>query len=123
MLELLKSSERTIKVGNFLKVMRDAGNETREVEEFCKWKESSNGVTFQMSVTVFEITIDSRKFGGDVVKAYCMKDSLGMMMQKSLTVDLEEIKNWLNEKGYKTVKRFYTEDYGMSEETWEEWNK
>lgn len=76
-----------------------------------------------MSVTVFEITMDNRKFGGDVVKAYCMKDSLGMEMQKSLTTDLEEIKKWLDEKGYKTTKRFYTEDCGMSEETWEEWNK
>ena len=32
-----------------------------------------------------------------------MKDSLGMEMQKVLAQDLEEIKTWLNEKGYKEV--------------------
>lgn len=124
MLELLKRSERTIKVKSFLSTMRAIGNKTREIEEFKKWKELSDGSRITMSITVFEIAVDQSKFGGNgIAKVYCMEDTLGMEMQKSFTNDLNEIKRWLKEKGYKTVKRFYIEDCGMTEETWEEWNK
>ena len=124
MLQLLKRKERTLKVSNFLQTMRQMQGETKEIGEYTKWKELSDGSRLSVSVTVYEVTIDERKFGGNKVKtAYCMKDSLGFEMQKVLTEDLEEIKTWLKEKGYKTVKQFYLEDYGMSEEMWEEWNK
>lgn len=124
MLQLLKRKERHLKVSNFLQTMRQMQAETKEVGEYKKWKELSDGSKLSVSVTVYKVTIDTRKFGGDKVNTlYCMEDSLGMEMQNVLTENLEEIKTWLNEKGYKTVKQFYLEDCGMSEETWAEWNK
>lgn len=124
MLQLLKRKERFLKVSTFLQTMRQFNNKTEEIGEYTKWKELSDGSRLAVSVTVYKVTVDERKYGGNKVKtAYCMKDSLGFEMQKVLTEDLEEIKTWLKEKGYKTTKQFYLEDYGMSEETWEEWNK
>lgn len=124
MLQLLKRKERALKVSTFLQTMRQMQAETKEIGEYTKWKELSDGSRLSVSVTVYKVTVDTRKFGGDKVNTlYCMKDSLGFEMQKVLTEDLEEIKTWLKEKGYKTTKQFYLEDYGMDEGTWEEWNK
>lgn len=124
MLQLLKRKERTLKVSSFLHTVKQLGGEVKEFGEYKKWKELSDGRRLSVSVTVYEMKIDESNFGGDKINiCYSMKDSLGMEMQKVLTQDLEEIKTWLNEKGYKTVKQFYLEDCGMSEETWEEWNK
>lgn len=124
MLQLLKRKERVLKVSTFLQTMRQMQAETKEIGEYTKWKELSDGSRLSVSVTIYKITVDTRKFGGDKVNTlYCMKDSLGFEMQKVLTEDLEEIKTWLKEKGYKTTKQFYLEDCGMNEETWEEWNK
>jgi hypothetical protein len=35
---------------------------------------------------------------------------------------LKELVKHYTEKGYKTDKKFYTEELGMSEEAWNEWN-
>lgn len=124
MLQLLKRKERLLEVSTFLQTMRQLHNETKKIGEYTKWKELSDGSRLAVSVTVYKVTVDERKYGENKVNTlYCMKDSLGFEMQKVLTEDLEEIKTWLKEKGYKTTKQFYLEDYGMSEETWEEWNK
>ena len=124
MLQLLKRKERVLKVSTFLQTMRQMQAETKEIGEYTKWKELSDGSRLSVSVTVYKVTVDTRKFGGDKINVcYSMKDSLGFEMQKVLTEDLEEIKTWLKEKGYKTTKQFYLEDCGMNEETWEEWNK
>ena len=45
-------------------------------------------------------------------------------MTKKYPNNLDEIKQWLiTNKFYLSDKEFYQKELGMSEETWEEWNK
>lgn len=124
MLQLLKRKERHLKVSKFLQTMRQLKAETKEIGEYKKWKELSDGSRLSVSITVYSVKLNTEKYGvKNTTICYCMEDSLGMEMQNVLTENLEEIKTWLKEKGYKTTKQFYLEDCCMSEETWEEWNK
>ena len=34
----------------------------------------------------------------------------------------KELTKFLTDKGYETSKKFYMEEFGMSEESWNEWN-
>jgi hypothetical protein len=46
----------------------------------------------------------------------------GMNKVVGMGDSLKELVKHYTEKGYKTDKKFYTEELGMSEETWNEWN-
>lgn len=46
----------------------------------------------------------------------------GLNLLKYQTDNAKELNEFLKAKGYKTSKKFYTEDCGMSEELWNEWN-
>lgn len=123
MLELLKRSERTMKLSKAFQTYRTLGGKIKNVGEYTKWKELRDG-KISVTVNIYEIILDTRKFGGETIDTfYMMEDSLGMAMLKTASRNLEEIKTWLKDHNYKTTKNFYLEDYGMDEETWNEWNK
>lgn len=109
----IKRSERLIRMANFSKAIKDAGGVVREIGEYTKWKHVSNG-KLQVTFTIIEM-----KNAGNV--GYVLKDNLGMVASL-VTNDIDELKSFLAEKGFKPIKDWYIQDCGMSEETWREWN-
>lgn len=112
-MKLFKKSERTIRTDAYLANMREIGFTTRLVGEYKKWKELKDGRV--------SVTLNIYKLADENITCYMVSDTFGMNAA-ALTEDLDEIKIWLADHGYKTVKDFYISD-GMSEETWEEWNR
>lgn len=113
----IKKSERFIKSADFTKSLHDAGATVKEIAEYSKWVELYNGGRIQAKLTI--MCVDSRSIGGNV--GYYMKDNFGMVACYPVN-DINEIKSWINAHNYKTIKDWYIQDYGMSEETWKEWN-
>ena len=111
----IKRSERFIKSANFTKPIRDNGGTVREVGEYAKWKNIDEyGSKIQVSFTIVEMKVNENK-------GYFLKDGLGMVASYP-TQDVNELKDYLLEKGFKPIKDWYIQDCGMSEETWKEWN-
>ena len=86
----------------------------REVGEFKKWKELWNGDRISVTITVYEIK-------NELKTVYLLEDTLGRLCA-DLQENKAEVMEWLKDKGYKTAHKFYTEECGMSEETWKAWN-
>lgn len=63
---------------------------------------------------IYEIKSDYGKM------AIAFLAGLNMLMYKADSA--KEITDFLKGKGYKTSKKFYMEDCGMPEETWNQWN-
>lgn len=114
-MKLYAKDERKAETSSMLKVMRECGYSTKHVGEWDRWKEMSIGGRLQVKIDVYEVK-------NDVITAYLVSDTLGRVAAP-LTEDKQEVMDWLEDKGYKTDKQWYMEDYGMDEETWEEWNK
>lgn len=111
---LTKKSDRALKTAEFLRICRSTGMETSNLGEFRKWKELRDGSRLSVSLTLYRISAV-----GNV--AYFFSDSLGRVACP-LCPDLAEMKNFLHDKGYKTDRDFYIEDYGMTAEAYAAWN-
>lgn len=113
-MKLLKKSERTINAKKALTTYKKIGFTVENLGEFRKWKELPDG-RIAVKMTVYKVENED-------CTAYFLEDILGRFACEAVT-DAKEVFDWLKEKGYKTDKEFYLNDYGMDEETWEEWNK
>lgn len=113
-MKLYKMSERTIKATPMLAAYRASGFKTTDMGRWCKWKELDYG-RIQVKFDVYRVV-------NDMITVYLMCDSLDRVAAP-MTESKEEVLGWLKEHGYKPEKQWYIEDYGMDEETWEEWNK
>lgn len=114
-MQYIKRSDRFIKTKDFTKPFKLNGGSVREVAEYAKWRTLDEDAKVQMTMTILGVSV-----GGNT--AYILKDSLGMMACYP-TPDLKEVKEFLTQKGFKPIKDWYIQDYGMTEETWNEWNK
>ena len=110
----IKRSERFIKAANFTKPIKDNGGTVREVGEYAKWKNIDEDSKIQVRFTILEMNVNGNK-------GYILKDNMGMVACYP-TQDVNELKSFLEEKGFKPIKDWYIQDCGMSEETWKEWN-
>lgn len=110
----IKRSERFMKAANFVKPIKDNGGTVREVGEYSKWRTIHEGGKIQVTFTILEMKVSGNT-------GYILKDTLGMLASYP-TQDVNELKNFLCEKGFKPIKDWYIQDCGMSEETWREWN-
>lgn len=119
-MNLLKKSERMLKAQDIIKTYKTLGMTHSNLGTYCKWKELSIGGQLQVSLTI-------HKFSGNPVLTngaeaiYFLEDALGRVACQIIS-DKQEVMSWLKEHGYKTEKRWYIEDYGISEETWKAWN-
>lgn len=117
-MELIKKSERNVNVESALKTYRQIGADIKSKGRFMKWKDCPNG-RMSVHLDVYIVSIDS-----DELKAhgqwYVLGDTLGRMAYSGQD-NWTDIQNWLSSKGYKTEKDFYTQDYGMTEESYQEW--
>ena len=111
----IKRSERFIKASTMFKTIKDAGGNTKEIAEYSKWHNLNEGSRIQVTLIIVKMT----NMGNT---AYILKDNTGMLASFP-TQDLNELKVFLTDKGFKPIKQWYLEDCGMSEETWNEWNQ
>lgn len=121
-MKYIKRSERILKATAFNVGLKLAGGVVREIAEYSKWHELQNGeyAGCRTQVKMFIVKADMSKVSGIV--GYFLKDSMGMVASDIVT-DINDIKHWLDDHGYKTIHDWYVQDCGMSEETWKEWNK
>ena len=117
----IKGSERLVKAAALNAGLKTAGGVVREVAEYSRWHELQNGINAgsKVQIKMFIMKVDLSKVSGFI--GYYLKDGMGMVASDSVT-DINDIKCWLADHGYKTVHDWYVQDYGMSEETWREWN-
>lgn len=108
-----KNAERILKTATMIKSLKATGFTVRNLGEYCKWAEIECG-RIQKSMTVYKVS-------GNGIDAYFLSDSLDRVACE-LQPDKTEVFGWLKNHEYKPVKKWYIEDYGMSEETWNEWN-
>ena len=113
-MELKKKADRILKVQGMTKALKQTGAGTmRNLGTYCKWKNLPDG-QLQVKMTIYEVKYSEGT-------AYFMADTLDRICT-SLNSDLDDMRGWLREHGYKTEKKWYLEDYGMDEDTWNEWN-
>lgn len=114
-MELYKKAERTLKMSDMVKNLKAFGYQITNIGTYKKWKDLKDGSRLSVSITI-------RK-GVDPAQNdfYLVEDTLGRVACP-VVHSYNEVKEWLKEHGYKPEKAFYLEDYGMTEETWNEWN-
>lgn len=113
-MKYIKRPDRFIKAAALTKTMKDAGGIVKEIAEYSKWRNLNDGSRIQMTLIVIKMA----NLGNT---AYILKDNLGMLASYP-TQDLNEIKAFLAEHGFKPIKDWYLQDCGMTEETWNAWN-
>lgn len=111
---LLKKSDRVLKTAAFIKAIRSVGGDVKNLGEFRKWKELSDGSRLSVSLTLYRVSANGKT-------GYFFSDSLDRVAN-TVCPDLTEMKNFLCDKGYKTDRDWYIEDYGMDAETYAAWN-
>lgn len=113
-MKLYKKSERLLKTAATLKSFRAIGFTTKHIGEWDRWKELEDG-RIQVKIDIYEVV-------GNGMTCYFASDTLGRVASAMIT-DLQEVMDWLKEHNYKPDKQWYMEDFGMSEELWNEWNE
>lgn len=112
-MKLTKKADRVLKVSATLAGFREIGYKTRYIGEWDRWKELSTGGRLQVKLDIYEVK-------NDATTCYMVGDSLGRVA--AMTEDKADVMAWLQEHGYKTCKKWYIEEAGMTEELWNEWN-
>lgn len=113
-MKLFKKSERNLKISNMIKAFKACGDTVRNIGTWCKWKDLQDMGQLQVKMTVYEVKVDG-------MTVYMIGDSLDRVAAPIIE-NKKEIMDWLADHGYKTEKRWYIEDYGMSESDWNYWN-
>ena len=121
-MKYIKRSERILEAAAFNVGLKSIGGVVREIAEYSKWHELQSGehTGSKVQIKMFIVKVDISKVNGSI--GYYLKDSMGMVASDIVT-DINDIKHWLDDHGYKTIHDWYVQDCGMSEETWKEWNK
>lgn len=111
----IKRADRFIKASAMTKVIKDAGGTAKEIAEYSKWHNINEGSRIQVTLIIIKMEANGNT-------AYILKDNLGMLASYP-TTDLDELKSFLTDKGFKPIKDWYLQDCGMTEETWNTWNQ
>ena len=112
---LYKKSDRVLKTAEVIRGLKAIGCTFKELGEYSKWKEVQDG-RLQVTITIYELHKPD-----DTNNYYIVSDALGRLAA-DVQNDKAEVFDWLRTHGYKTTHDWYIEDYGMSENTWREWN-
>lgn len=117
-MEYIKRKDRVLKASGFNAGIKSVDGTVKTLGEYSKWHNLKNDMgRIQVKMDIIEVYIPS----AEVKRAYYLKDELGYMAS-IVCGDLKEVKQWLTDHGFKTIKDWYIEDNGMSEETWKIWN-
>lgn len=113
-MKLYKKDERKLQTAHIIKSFKSTGFTVKNLGTWCKWKDLGDYGKLQVKMTVYEIKNDD-------ITGYIVSDSLGRVAAP-VVPDKKEVLDWLVEHGYKTEKKWYIEDYGMTESDWNYWN-
>lgn len=113
-MKLYKNSERSLKINDMLNAYKHMGFASKNLGRWCKWKELRDGGRLQVKLDIYEVK-------NDMITFYMIGDTLDRVAAPA-TESKHEVLDWLNEHEYKTEKRWYLEDYGMTAEAWNSWN-
>lgn len=116
MVSILKKEQYIqMNLGKTINTFKKSGFDCKIVLELHKMVDVTMG-RIEKKLTFLETKKDTSKsymvFWDGMNKVIAMADG----------ESFEELKNHYLSKGYKKDKQFYTEELGMSEETWKEWN-
>ena len=112
---LTKKADRVLPVRAFIACLRSNGMEIVNLGDFRKWKELRDGSRLSVKLTLYRASASNGK------AAYFFSDSLDRIAC-AVNPNLEEMTAFLRDHGYKSDHDFYVEDYGMTEESYREWN-
>ena len=111
----IKRKDRCVKASAMTKVIKDSGGSAKEIAEYSKWHNINEGSRIQVTLKIIRMEAN-----GNV--GYILEDNLGMLASY-VTNDLDEVKTFLTDHGFKPIKEWYLQDCGMTEETWNAWNQ
>lgn len=111
----IKRTERCIKAYAMTKVIKDTGGTAKEIAEYSKWHNINEGSRIQVTLRIIKLEANGNT-------AYILEDNMGMLASYP-TQDLNEMKTFLTDKGFKLIKDWYIQDCGMPEDTWNAWNQ
>ena len=97
----------------YIKGLKEAGASVKRFSQLHKMIEREYG-SIEYRYNIYEI---STQYGKTAVAFH---DGLNRLQYQA--DNAKELIKFLMDKGYKTSKKFYIEDCGMSEELWNEWN-
>lgn len=112
-----KFNERFVKHSIVAKTFKSMGGKVGTHGEYTRWINISRGARVSEQLTIK--SYDLRSVGGSL--GYALVDNFGSLASDLVTI--EEIKAFLKDNGFKTTHDWYVQDNGMSEDTWNEWNK
>lgn len=97
----------------YFKSLKEAGANVKRFPQLHKMVEKEY-CSIEYRYNIYEI---STQYGKTAV---AFRDGLNRLQYQA--DNAKELIKFLMDKGYKTSKNFYTEEFGMSEEIWNEWN-
>lgn len=97
----------------YIKGLKDAGANVKRFPQLHKMVEKEC-YRVEYRYNIYEISTQYGKI------AVAFHDSLNCLQYQA--DNAKELIKFLMDKGYKTSKKFYIEELGMSEELWNEWN-
>lgn len=116
-MKFFKFNERVMSHTKMAKVFKEQGIIVGTHGEYTRWINLQHGSKISEQLTIK--SYDARPIGGCL--CYVLVDNWGKWASDLTT--LEEIKTFLKDNGFKTTHDWCVQDNGMSEETWQEWNK
>ena len=114
MMNLIKKADRIMNIHMFREAMKATNTNLEEIATYCKWKEVSTG-RLQVKFTIYKLTDKD----GNV--NYTVTDSLNRIAC-TVTNSITDITDFFSTNGYMPEKDWYINEYGMTEESWNEWN-
>lgn len=102
-----------IKEAAYVKSLKETGADVKRFPQLHKMVKKEY-CAIEYRYNIYEI---STQYGKTAVAFH---DGLNRLQYQA--DNAKELIKFLMDKGYKTSKKFYTEDRGMSEELWNEWN-
>ena len=98
----------------YIKSLKEAGLSVKRFPQLHKMVEKAD-YSIEYAYNTYEV---STELGRKTAIAFL--DGLNRLQYQA--DNAKELMKFLADKGYKTSKKFYMEDLGMSEESWNEWN-
>ena len=103
-----------INEGMYIKSSKEAGMNVKSFPQLHKMVKKRN-YNIEHTYNIYEV---SSELGKKMAIAF----RCGLNCIQYQADNAKELTKFLTDKGYETSKKFYMEEFGMSEESWNEWN-
>lgn len=110
---MTKTMKLEVREAAYIEGLKNAGANVKKFPQLHKMVEKEY-CRIEYRYNIYEISTQHGKM------AVAFHDGLNRIQYQA--DNAKELIKFLTDKGYKTSKKFYTEDCGMSEDLWNEWN-